>query len=75
MELKEARKIVADYEKLPADRYAEAVAICIADDEVVDSVIDDTSLASEDDLASAPSQAPAVECGGALEGEINAKDE
>lgn len=32
MDLKEAREIVDGYEKLPADRYEEAVRICIEDD-------------------------------------------
>lgn len=32
MELKEAREIVGGYQKLPADRYQEAVDLCIEDD-------------------------------------------
>ncbi len=33
MELKEAREIVADCKKSPADKWDEAVALCIADDD------------------------------------------
>ena len=32
MDLKEAREIVEGCEKLPADRYQEAVKLCIKDD-------------------------------------------
>ena len=40
MDLKEARKIVDNCEKLPADKYKEAVEVCIAGD-VIEEVTEE----------------------------------
>ena len=47
MELEKARSIVADYKKLPADEWDEAVALCIADDEAVDEAVDEAPTEDE----------------------------